>query len=101
MDFTPKRPTEVEVFTVDFTSLLGTGETILSAAWSCSLKEGADPAAASMIQGSATVSGSKVSTVISGGVAACWYAPICTALTSLGQVLVLPESGYGILHVLP
>lgn len=101
MDFTPKRVGETEVFTVDFADLLGQGETIVSASWSCSLKEGADPAAASMIQGSPTLAGSKVSTLISSGVAGCWYAPICTALTSLGQVLILPESGYGTLHVLP
>lgn len=99
MDFSPKRVNEVEVFTVDFSALLGTGETITSAVWTCSVKEGSDAAASSMIQGAAAVSGSKVSQKIANGVAGCWYAPVCTVLTSAGQTLTLPEYGYGSLHV--
>lgn len=100
MDFSPKRAMEVEVFTVDFSALLGTGETITSAVWTCSVKEGADASASSMIRGSASVSGAKVSQSIGGGVAGVFYAPICTATTSAGQTLILPEPGYGLLSVL-
>lgn len=101
MDFSPKRVGETEVFTVDFAQLLGQGETITSAVWACTVKEGTDAAPAIMIYGAASISGSQVSQKIRGGVANVYYAPICTASTSAGQVLILPESGYGILHVLP
>lgn len=98
-NFTPKRAGETEVFTVDFSALLATGETITSAAWSISVVSGSDPSAASMIDGSASISGSKVSQLITGGVSDVTYAPICTANTSLGQVLILPDPGRGFLQV--
>lgn len=99
MNFTPKRYTENEVFTVDYADDLADGETILSAAWSISTVDGTDPAAASMISGSAQITGSIVCQRITGGVPGVRYAPICTAQTSMGQKLVLPEYGMGQLEV--
>jgi hypothetical protein len=99
MDFTPKRVGESEVLTVDFADLLGEGEIILSASWSMRIKVGSDPAASSMIQGSVTVTGTKVSQMVTGGVAGVLYEPLCTALTSLDQVLELPDPGEGLLMV--
>ena len=99
MDFTPKRVGETEVMTVDFADLLGEGETILSASWNMRVKTGADPAASSMIQGSVTVMGTKVSQMVTAGVAGVRYEPLCTALTSLGQVLELPDPDEGLLLV--
>jgi hypothetical protein len=99
MDFTPKRIAEREVFTVDYAALLGTGETITTAVWSITAQRGIDASASAMIQGSATISGTKVSQVISGGLADVFYAPMCIATTSTGQALVLPEYGNGMLHV--
>jgi hypothetical protein len=103
MDFSPKRMTEQEVFTVDFATLgtLAAGETILSAAWSNSVIRGVDANAGAMIQGSATVIGTKVSQLIKAGLIDVFYAPVCTAVTSLGQVLVLPEYGHGLLRITP
>lgn len=101
MDFSPKRAGEIEVFTVDFAPLLGQGETITSASWSCSVREGVDADAASMIRGTASINGAQVSTKIGGGRAGVFYAPVCTAQTSAGQTLCLPEYGYGLLRVTP
>jgi hypothetical protein len=99
MDFTSKRVSEAEIFTVDFADLLGAGETILSASWSMRVKAGVDPAASGMIQGSVTITGTKVSQMVTAGVAGVRYEPLCTALTSLGQVIELPDPGEGLLMV--
>ena len=98
-NFQPKRPVEVEVFTVDFVNMLASGEIILSAAWTNTVSIGTDPAPGAMIQGAPTMSGSQVRQMIGGGVAGVFYAPICTITTSGGQTLVLPESGAGLLAV--
>jgi hypothetical protein len=99
MDFTPKRVGESEVLTVDFVDLLGEGETILSASWSIRVKTGVDAAASSMILGASTTIGTKVSQMVTAGVAGVRYEPLCTALTSLGQVLELPDPDEGLLLV--
>jgi hypothetical protein len=98
-DFSPKRAGESEVFTVDFAPLLAPGETVTSAAWSITPIDGQDPSAASMIVGAASVDGGKVSQMIGSGVPGVRYAPICTAQTSNGQTLILPEYGNGQLEV--
>lgn len=98
-DFTSKRVGETEVFTVDYTKNLSVGETILSAVWTNSVKTGTDALPGSMIQGVATITGTLVSNKITGGIAGVYYAPICTATTSLGQILVLPEPPNGQLLV--
>lgn len=101
MPWTPKRAGETEIFTVDFANLLGAGETIVSAPWSNSVIRGTDPSPNAMIQGAATITGTKVSQKITAGVPSNLYSPVCTATTSLGQVLILPDSGNGLLHVSP
>lgn len=99
MDFTPKRATEQEIFTVDYAGMLATGETIASAVWTMTVAAGVDANASAMIQGSAAIAGSKVSNKITAGIPGVRYAPTCTAQTSLGQTLVLPEYGDGLLEV--
>lgn len=101
MDFTPKRVSETEIFTVDYTGNLADGETIVSATWSSSARNAADPSPNSMISGSASISGSQVSIKLTGGIAWVTYYPICAAVTSLGQTLILPDRGSGALKVLP
>lgn len=98
MNFSPKRATETEILTVDFAALLATGETIASAVWTSTVVSGSDTNPSAMIQGTASISGSKVSQVITAGVPGARYAPICTAQTST-QTLVLPEYGDGLLEV--
>ncbi len=93
------RAGEEEVFTVDFVNLLAAGETIVSAVWTSTAVGGGDPNPNATIQGAASISGSKVSTFISNGIPGVRYAPICTAQTSEGKTLVLPEYGMGQLEV--
>jgi hypothetical protein len=52
-----------------------------------------------MIVGAASIDGGKVSQMIGSGVPGVRYAPICTAQTSNGQTLILPEYGNGQLEV--
>jgi hypothetical protein len=98
-DFSPKRSVEAELFTFEFAPLLDTGATIVSASWSIAAVEGVDPDAANMLIDSPVITGSQVCQMIAGGVPGVRYRPICTACTSDGQTLVLPEHGYGLLLV--
>jgi hypothetical protein len=99
LNYTPKRASEVEIFTVDYVDQLAPGETIVSAAWSCSIYSGSDSSVAAMVQGNASINGTQVSQLIGGGVPGVKYRPICTATTNLGQVKVLPEPGDGLLTI--
>ena len=98
-NFTPKRSAEIEIFAVDFANLMGDGEVILSAVWTNAVHAGRDALAGAMITGAAMISGTKVNQMIAAGVAGAVYAPTCTALTSAGQVLILPDPGTGLLTV--
>lgn len=98
-DFSPKRASETEVFTVDFVDMLPAGVTISVATWSIARVDGIDSQASSMLQGSASISSSQVSQKITAGIPGARYAPKCTALTSDGQTLILPEYGEGMLFV--
>jgi hypothetical protein len=103
MTWTAKRVGETEAFTADFaggvTPRLGTGETITSAVWSVSVVTGVDASPSAMLSGSLAISGAKVTQMITGGVAGVVYRLICTALTSAGQTLVLPDIGRDTLAV--
>lgn len=99
MSFDPKRAAESEIFTVDFGPRLALGVTIASPVWSITPVDGADPAAASMIIGSASLSGTTSSQIIGGGVPGIRYAPICTVHASDGQILVEPQYGQGHLDI--
>ena len=98
-DFTPMRVAEKEIFTVDYVDQLAIGETIVSAVWSSTEPTGTDSSPNSTIYGSPTISGSKVSQLIRPNFADVVYYPICTAQTSLGQTLILPEYNDGALPV--
>jgi hypothetical protein len=98
-NFHPKRAAEREVFTVDFSPILAAGEAITSAVWSITAVDGSDPSASAMVSGEARPNGALVSQFIMGGVPGVVYAPVCTAQTSEGQALVLPEYGAGLLEV--
>lgn len=99
MSFSPKRASEVETFSVDFVNLLPSMVTIASASWSMTVLKGVDANANAMIQGQPAVAGSVVSTKIGAGVPDNFYAPICTAVLSNGNTVVLPEPGRGILRI--
>ena len=98
MNFSPKRAAEIETFAVDFANSLQDGVTILSAVWTITTTHGTDKTSA-MIIGDAQIVGSQVSQLIGNGVPGLTYIPICTAETSDGQTLILPDPGYGLLPV--
>lgn len=98
-NFAPMRVGEVEAITIDFGPALAPGETITSVSWSVVPVDNSDPAASSMIVGDPTKNGAIVSQMIRAGVPGIRYAPICTAQTSDGQILVLPEYGDGYLDI--
>jgi hypothetical protein len=98
MNFTPKRAAEVETYSVDFSPLLKDGVTITSASWTVTTVHGTDKTS-DMLDGGAEISGGQVHQRIGGGVPGLTYVPICTAQTSDGQTLILPDPGYGYLPV--
>lgn len=85
MEFTPKHPSEEEVFALRFTRLLPAGVTITAAPWTSTVVQGADPAAAAMISGAAIIAGDKVSQLVIGGVDGVQYELACVATLSDGQ----------------
>lgn len=98
-DFTAKRVGETEFFTVDFVNQVTVGATITSATWTNTVKTGVDATPNAMISGAATISGTQVTTRITAGVAGNVYLPICTAVTSDGETLILPEPTNGALPI--
>jgi hypothetical protein len=76
----------------DFISLLYVGETITSATASAFLYSGSDPSPGSIISGSATVSGTVVSQMLTGGRPGTIYIVTVAAQTNIGETIEL--SGY-------
>lgn len=79
---------ESRVYGFDFNRLLEPGETLVSAIFAIAVVEGADPAAAAMLVGSATTSGSFARQRIAAGVQAVLYQVTATAVTSAGNTLI-------------
>lgn len=87
-----KAPAEARRQVFDFISQLQPSETISSATVASTVWTGTDASPSSMISGAAAISGTKVTQLIVGGVAGNVYRLNCTAVTSLGQTLIL--TGY-------
>lgn len=100
MNFTPKRASEKELFSVDFVHKLPAGVTIVSAVWNVQVAYGTDLNPNAMVIGAASISGSIVTTFLAGGVPGVSYWPICTATLSDGEIVALPDAGNGLLAVL-
>ena len=93
--FSSKRDGETVAYGFDFQKVLATGETISTATFSSELVEGTDPSPGTMISGSATISGTKVTQLITGGVDDAIYRIVCEITTSLSQTI----HGTGLLQV--
>lgn len=91
MIFSPKDPDEIEFVGFNFAARLAAGEVIQSAAFHVAVIEGADPAAAAMLQGAAIIESAVVKQKIGAGVAGTRYRVSVHVQTSAGQTLV--ESG--------
>lgn len=83
--------------TFDFTSQLGASETISTQVCTSTVYSGTDASPASMINGSATASGSVVTQSITAGTAGVVYYIKCVITTSLSQTLNM----VGLLAVVP
>jgi hypothetical protein len=68
-----KKVSETKPVTVDFLSRIPVSDGIRAASCSCSVYTGLDPAAASMVSGPAAISGTKVTQLLSAGVAGVLY----------------------------
>lgn len=93
----PKHVGEIVSEVFDFSSRLASGETISSASTVATVYSGEDTSAAGIVSGAATISGTKVTQKIIGGVLGVTYYLVCSAATSAGQILQL----FGYLTVTP
>lgn len=100
-NFSTMRVGELEVFSVDFstTGSLAAGETIGAAVWTMRSVDGS-PVPAGMLPGPGAIAGLVCSMYVS-AVAAGVFLPLCTATTSRGQQITLPDPGYGQLVIAP
>ena len=87
--FEGKLSAETVIETFDFTSRLAASETISTASVVCTVYSGTDASPSSVISGSATISGQKVTQKVTAGTEGVTYLLACTITTSLGQTLLL------------
>ena len=80
---------ETENVTFDFTSRLGTAETISTKSVSATVYSGTDASPSAIVNGSATSSGAVVTQSITAGTLGVTYLLVCTITTSLSQTLEL------------
>ena len=71
----------------DFISALAPTETLLTAVVVATVYSGVDPNPSAIISGSAAISGTQVTQLVTGGVSGTIYGLVCTVTTSLGQTL--------------
>jgi hypothetical protein len=87
--FSYKLTTENEQFTFDYSPVLGTTETLVSATCVVEVKEGTDPSPNDIIVGSPSISGSKVAQRIKDGLDGVIYRLEMTTTTSVGNVYTI------------
>jgi hypothetical protein len=92
IEFGAKQVGETRLLSFDFTSDLGTGETITSATCTCSVWSGTDASPSSMVSGANSISFGTVTQLYTGGQAGVIYIAGCEALTNLGQSIA--RTGY-------
>lgn len=74
--------------TFDFASQLAAGETISSASVTAAVHSGTDATPSTLISGSASISGSKVTQTIANGVVGVTYKLICVGATSASRSII-------------
>lgn len=80
--FTYKLTTENEIFSFDFSQVLGATETLSTASCSVLVMSGTDPNPSAILVGGASITGAKANQRISGGVSEVTYRLIMTVTTS-------------------
>ncbi len=86
MNFTDKDPGETVRLGIDFADLLATGETISTA--TAAIRTAAGVTVAAMLSGSASIDGSRVRQLVTGGTTGMSYKLSFTVTTSTGQTLI-------------
>lgn len=86
--FNYKITTESEMFSFDFTQMLGPTETITVASSSIIVIDGVDAAASSMLSGGAVITGDLASQRLVGGLTGVTYRLVMTITTSLSNIYV-------------
>jgi hypothetical protein len=86
--FSYKITTESELFTFDFSQVLGASETISTAVCTVIVMSGTDASPSSILVGSSVISGKTASQRIANGVSEVTYRLIMTITTSLGNTFV-------------
>lgn len=99
MNYSPIRVGERDVFTANYTPLLRPDEAISKAVWSATVVRGVDSNPTAMFQSDPAIAGPKVSQMIAPVVPGITYRIICTAQTSFGRELILPDPGRDELYV--
>jgi hypothetical protein len=95
--FDDKRITETRKYTWDFVNDVASGETLTAGTQSvtATVLKGTDASPSSIVSGTATISGTQVVQMVTGGVEAVTYALNFQVTTSEGQVL----NGVGKLYI--
>jgi hypothetical protein len=84
-DFDPAEQDEDEPFAFDFGTELAGAESVASAAWSCTAKNGIDGSPATRLLGPATINGTIVSVQFGGAMPGELYVLHCEVTSSLGN----------------
>lgn len=87
--FPGKYSGDTAIHTFDFTSKLSSGETLSTASVAATVYSGTDASPSALVSGSSTISGQKVTQVITAGTEGVTYKLICTVTTSSSQTLTL------------
>jgi hypothetical protein len=85
VDFDPAEQDESEPFAFDFVTELAPGETISTAAFTCTAKNGIDGAPASRLTGGATINGTVCTHTFAGALPGEVYVLHCEITTSLAN----------------
>lgn len=86
--FDSKQPGEVEAFSIDFANILDIGEPIQSATVNVTVKTGTDATPNAMKVGGVSISGTKVTQLLGGGVDKVYYYVDFTAITPVQTLIV-------------
>jgi len=86
--FSYKLTPESQLFSFDFSQVVQASETILAATCTAIVKDGTDPDPTAILVGSPSISGSKASQRIAGGISEVTYRIEMTITTSQGNIYV-------------
>jgi hypothetical protein len=84
----PKDVGETDTVSFDYSAMLTSGDSIVSASCSCYLFSGSDPAPGAVLTGSSTIAGLVVLQQVTGGIDGNNYTVRCSITSAQGRILV-------------